>query len=380
MRRFIMAGLALLTMSPAFADEQLLYHFSSHAAFPPGDLVLDDSGNLYGVTQLDGANGLGTVFRYSPNGQYTVLHDFGGGSDGADPAAGLIRDADGNLYGTTVSGGLTNQGTVFKIASDGTESVLYTFKGGSDGANPSGRLTRDRHGNLYGTTLTGGNTDERGNTLGTVFKLAPDGREKVIYAFNDSPDARTPRAGVIRDAHGNLYGTTSGGGAAGWGAVYKITPDGHESVLASMPDVPFSIPMGELVADGAGNLYGTTTNSTGTIFKVTPEGVLSTLVVFRDNHKQGQVPVSTLLIDSGGNLFGTAMNGGHNEKGDGEGCGSVFKITPLGKMQTLYLFTGGGSDGCMPVGGLAPDGHGDFFGTTFFGYHGDVGTIFKVSQ
>jgi len=379
MRRLLVAGLALLTLSPAFADEQVLYHFSSHAAFSPGDLVLDDSGNLYGVTQLDGANGLGTVFRYSPNGQYTVLHDFGGGSDGAGPVAGLIGDSAGNLYGTTPYGGPSNQGTVFKIAPNGTETVLYAFKGGSDGAYPHSRLTRDRHGNLYGTTSAGGNTGEWGVSWGTVFRITRDGRKETIYAFQSGTDAQNPTGGVIRDAAGILYGTTMLGGATGYGAVYKITPDGHESVLASMPDVYMSNPGSELVADGAGNLYGTTPNSTGTIFKVTPEGVLSTLVAFRASHKLGQVPYSTLLIDSGGNLFGTAMNGGHHVKGDRSGCGSVFKVTPLGKMETLHLFTGK-KDGCVPVGGLTADGSDNFFGTTQSGDHRERGTIFKVSQ
>jgi uncharacterized repeat protein (TIGR03803 family) len=369
---------SLLSLSPAFADEQVLKPFKSHAAFPPGDLVRDDSGNLYGVTQHDGANGLGTVYRYSPDGHYTVLHDFSGGSDGAHPAAGLIRDADGNLYGTTFQGGPDDQGTVFRVAADGSESVLYAFKGGSDGAYPFARLARDRRGNLYGTTSSGGNSDGNIGYWGTVFKLAPSGRKKVIYAFNGSPDAEVPLAGVIRDKHGNLYGTTVDGGAYGWGAVYKITPDGQESVLASMPSVSVSMPGGEVVADDVGNLYGTTSNSTGSVFKITPDGVLSTLFVFPDNHRQGQAPHSTLLIDGAGNLFGTAMNGGRDEKGDAEGCGSVFKVTPRGKMQTLHLFAAG-KDGCMPVGGLTADGRGDFFGTTFFGYRRDRGTIFKVT-
>ena len=220
MRGLLVAGLALLTLSPAFADEQVLYHFPSYFSFAQGDLVRDDSGNLYGVTLRDGANGQGTVFRYSPDGQYTVLHDFAGGSDGAWPTAGLIRDADGNLYGATLYGGPSNQGTVFKVAPDGTESVLYAFKGGSDGITPAGRLMRDARGNLYGTTMHGGNFSDDGVfSYGTVFRISPSGRIKTIYAFQSSNDAAVPAAGVISDSKGNLYGTTINGGPAGMGAV-----------------------------------------------------------------------------------------------------------------------------------------------------------------
>jgi len=367
---------ALLTLSPAFADEQVLYHFPSYSSFAQGDLVRDDSGNLYGVTLRDGASGQGTVYRYSSDGQYTVLHDFGGGSDGAWPSAGLIRDADGNLYGATYYGGPSNQGTVFKVAPDGAESVLYAFKGGSDGANPVSRLMRDTRGNLYGTTMRGGNTDGLAY-YGTVFRIASTGRKKTIYAFQTSNDAAFPAAGLISDSKGNLYGTTIGGGPVHAGAVYKIAADGHESVLAYIPSYWIGEPMGALVADEAGNLYGTTTNGSGMVFKVTSEGVLSELAAFRESHKAGQTPQSTLLIDSAGNLYGTATAGGHNMKGWTQGCGSVFKVTPRGRVQTLHLFEGG-LDGCQPIGGLVADARGDFFGTTAQGGKKN-GTIFRIS-
>ena len=182
---------------------------------------------------------------------------------------------------------------------------------------------------------------------------------------------------MISDSKGNLYGTTISGGPVGMGAVYKIAKDGQETVLAYMPNPDFGEPTGELVADDAGNLYGTTENGSGTVFKVTPEGALSALVTFRSSHNRGQTPKSSLLIDGVGNLYGTASGGGHNMRGWTQGCGSVFKVTPRGRVQTLHLFEGG-LDGCQPIGGLVADARGDFFGTTALGGKKN-GTIFRIS-
>jgi uncharacterized repeat protein (TIGR03803 family) len=198
---------------------------------PNGRLVKDADGNLYGTTFF-GPNygcyfgfGCGVVFELSPTGAETVLYNFTGGADGGNPAAGLIRDAAGNLYGTTALGGTVGScahnagcGVIFKLTPSGTETVLYTFSGGADGAAP-GELIMDAKGNLYGTTGSGGAFGQ-----GTVFELTTAGVQKVLYSFTGGTDGGTPLGRLVRDSHGNFYGTTQFGGAWSFGTVFKLTP------------------------------------------------------------------------------------------------------------------------------------------------------------
>jgi uncharacterized repeat protein (TIGR03803 family) len=181
-------------------------------------LILDMAGNLYGTTSSGGASSFGTVFKLDTTGKETVLHSFG--ADGGDPEAGLVRDAAGNLYGTTRRA-LSNLGMVFKLDTTGTETVLYGFMGGTDGIDPEADLVRDTAGNLYGTTSSGGPSN-----LGTVFKLDSTGKETVLHSFTGGTDGETPVAGLVQDVAGNLYGTNVvGGGASGQGAgvLFKLT-------------------------------------------------------------------------------------------------------------------------------------------------------------
>jgi uncharacterized repeat protein (TIGR03803 family) len=178
------------------------------------------------------------VFRLSPSGSETVLYSFTGGADGANPSAGLVRDAAGNLYGTTFLGGVESGscggscGVVFKLSPTGSETVLHSFTGGADGANPSAGLIQDAAGNLYGTTFLGGvESDSCGGSCGVVFKLSPTGSETVLHSFTGGADGAGPYAGLIQDAAGNLYGTTSEGGAnsvcplsPGCGVVFRLAP------------------------------------------------------------------------------------------------------------------------------------------------------------
>ena len=257
-------------------------------ALPYAGLVIDGAGDLYGTTELGGAIGLGVVFK-QVGGTETVLYSFcaqSGCTDGAKPWAGLILDAAGNLYGTTQTGGnnvepgtVFGGGVVFKLAPDGTETVLYNFcaqSGCADGVHPYAGLVMDAAGNLYGTTYQGGS---KGN--GVVFKLAPNGTETVLHTFCEQSgctDGALPRAGLATDAAGNLYGTTSAGGAAGWGVVFKLAPDGTETVLYNFCSqsscTDGSGPWAGLILDAAGNLYGTTqtggNNGAGVLFIVTP--------------------------------------------------------------------------------------------------------------
>jgi uncharacterized repeat protein (TIGR03803 family) len=180
------------------------------------------------------------VFKLSPGGTETVLYSFKGGSDGSGPAAGLIADSSGNLYGTTYLGGAFASGcngifadlgcgVVFKLSPGGTETVLHTFTGGSDGGVPSGGLIADSSGNLYGTTSRGGASGRSPSGSGVVFKLSPSGTETVLYSLKGGSDGSGPAAGLIADSSGNLYGTTSGGGASGNGTVFKLTGNGVRS-------------------------------------------------------------------------------------------------------------------------------------------------------
>ena len=216
--------------------ESVLYNFTggTDGFHPYGGLIRDSQGNYYGTTFQGGIAGsgcnfgCGVVFKLAANGTETVLYDFAGGADGSGPIAGLVLDGQGNLYGTTVGGGnLTCPGTgcgvVFKIPAAGGETVLYSFLGGSEGARPQSSLILDGQGNLYGTTYEGGGSNCNGLGCGTVFKISATGEETVLYRFSGGTDGGTPLAGLVMDSQGNLYGTTGAGGFAGNGVVFKIT-------------------------------------------------------------------------------------------------------------------------------------------------------------
>jgi|SRR5450755_1662252 uncharacterized repeat protein (TIGR03803 family) len=210
----ILLVLAVLATGSAQAQTytySVLYSFtgSPDGAFPTGG-VPDANGDLYGTTYYGGASGYGTVFKVGPTGKETVLHSFTGGGDGAYPFAGLVRDAQSNLYGTTYYGGSCNCGTVFKLDATGKETVLYRFTGSPDGSYSESGLLLDAPGNLYGTTPDGG-----ASGYGTVFKVDPTGKETVVYSFTGGGDGGNPTAALARDPQGNLYGTTRNGGTSG---------------------------------------------------------------------------------------------------------------------------------------------------------------------
>jgi uncharacterized repeat protein (TIGR03803 family) len=209
--------------------ETVLYSFAggTDGSEPNSTLVRDSAGNLFGTTIQGGASGFGTVFEVNSAGKETVLYSFAGEPDGSTPYAGLVMDSAGNLYGTTAEGGSYNSGTVFKLDPTGQETVLYNFcsQDCADGALPYAGLIRDSAGNLYGTTLAGGGSSFEG----TVFKLAPSGQETVLYSFSGYSDGGVPYGGLVMDSAGDLYGTTSQGGiyiagSPGYGTVFKIVP------------------------------------------------------------------------------------------------------------------------------------------------------------
>jgi uncharacterized repeat protein (TIGR03803 family) len=326
-----------LTPSAAFWTETILHVFScdftgDDGFAPTGDLTFDGAGNLYGTTYYGGANGYGTIFELTLSGgawKETILHSFTG-NDGSNPYGSLIFDKAGNLYGTTLFGGENGDGVVFELKpSQGgwAETVLHSFAG-SDGLNPNPSLTFDRAGNLYGTTNSGG-----ASGLGTVFELMRSGgtwTEHVLYSFTTVfPDGTVPGAGVIFDSAGNLYGTTSQGGSSNGGTVFELMPSNGgwtEAILYSFNVVSgYQLEAG-LTFDKAGNLYGTTwgggANGDGVVFELTPSksGWVES-VLHNFNGSDGYLPYG-LVIDSTGNLYGMADQGGAN------GDGVVFELTP----------------------------------------------------
>ena len=269
---------AVFTIAPS-GNEKLLYTFSGGAGdggTPLSDLIADPSGNLYGTTSA-GAEEAGTIFKLAPDGTETTLHNFFNG-DGFQPLAGLTADAAENLYGTAYGGGAQGVGTIFKLTSGGTYSVLYSFgTEAGDGINPVGGVVRDKTGNLYGTTKFGGSSGCGGSGCGVVYVLPSTGKEKLLHVFQGGADGGLPLAALVRDKKGNLYGTTfSGGGTgcggAGCGTVFKIAVDGTETLLHTFTGgKDGSQPAAALIAVN-GVLYGTASkggkHGFGTVFKL----------------------------------------------------------------------------------------------------------------
>lgn len=373
----------------SYAEAQsltVLYNFtgSPDGAAPFADLVRDSEGNLYGTT-LVGGNNSGTVFEVSANGTETILHTFRGKRDGSEPWAGLVRDRQGNLYGTTGNGGAFNFGVVFEVTKAGKERVLYSFAGLPDGQHPMAGLVRDAAGNFHGTTSGGGGGNcNYGAGCGTVFMLSNSGTETVLHSFTGGTmDGATPVARLVRDASGNLYGTTNGGGASGLGTVFKVDPTGKETVLYSFAGYPTdgANPAAGLIWH-AGKLYGTTSGggaySYGTVFRVTKTGGESVLYSFGGTLSDGRDPEAGLIGDAAGNLYGTTERGGGTICA-GNGCGTVFKLTKDGKETVLCAFAVG-NDASIPAAGVILDAEGNLYGTTSNGgTAGGPGTVFKLT-
>ena len=267
----------------AGGTETILHNFegsTSDAYFVTGNLLLDPAGNLYGTAGGGGEFGNGAVFKLSNAGKLTLLYSFAGPpDDGSGPATGLNRDSANNLYSTTEFGGAASGGTIFELTKAGVEKALYSFLGSPDGQYPAANLLRDTVGNLYGTTIAGGVKSACGlqdlKGCGTVFKLVPNGTETLLYAFTGGNDGAVPYSDLVMDPKGNLYGTASQGGSDQSGVVFQITSAGKEKLLHTFTYPPDGeAPYGGLLFT-SGALYGTTSgggnsNGCGTVFKVTP--------------------------------------------------------------------------------------------------------------
>ncbi|MGA9641261.1 MAG: choice-of-anchor tandem repeat GloVer-containing protein [Terriglobales bacterium] len=351
----------IFKLAPSGAESVLRNFSYGIGAQPEGSLIQDAQGNLYGVTNGSGyigllnANFFGSVFELKKR-SYRFLYRYTASNQttGAKPSAGLVMDAQGNVYGTTEYGGANGCGTgygcgtVFKVTPSGVYTVLHNFAGGLDGEGPNGNLVLDASGNLYGTTDFGGPYGQgclEAAGCGTVFKLAADGTEMILYSFSGEADGGRPLAGLIMDEQGNLYGTTAEGGtgcpgegSVGCGTVFKLTPSGNETVLYSFAggndgDGPWST----LVRDGQGNFYGTTffgggsgctgDGGCGTVFKVSPGGTETVLYRFTGG-TDGARPYGGVVLDAAGNIYGTTFEGGLGQCDEDLGCGVVFKVTP----------------------------------------------------
>jgi len=355
----------------------------SDGANPLNGLAVDASGNLYGTGSSGGASNNGVVFKMDTAGALTVLHNFKGGADGENPQGVLILDKSGNIYGTTAAGGVSGAGTVFRVTAAGRETVLYSFAGAPDGAVPDAGLARDAAGHLYGTTTAGG-----ANGNGTVFRLSPPKQkgaawtEDLLYSFGTGADGATPVAGVTLAA-GKLYGTTSAGGAYGFGTIFQLTPSPSgwtESIIHDFQNFDDgAVPYAGLIPDKAGNLYGAATeggtNGGGTIFEFTPVGGGATFTVLYSNPGWGiSGAFRDVLMDSSGNLYGTTHCDGAYS------AGTVYKLTPAAGSWTytsLYVFTGG-SDGLYSYSNLVV-AHGHIYGTTNAGGANGLGVVFEVA-
>jgi uncharacterized repeat protein (TIGR03803 family) len=400
--------LAAFAASPAQAQNYpvtVLYTFSGETdgGTPYAGLVRDAQGNLYGTTGGGGTLGVGTVFKLDTTGKETALYGFTRtGGDGALPVAGVAEDGQGNLYGTTPAGGTYGYGIVFKVDTNGNETVLHSFTGlNYDGIQPAAGLVLDAPGNLYGTTYWGGvRTQCGGSGCGTVFKVDVAGNETVLYTFTGVyGDGAGPIASLVLDAQGNFYGTTSGGGnsgcnygfpsSSGCGTVFKLDLTGKETVLyAFTGGDDGGGPAAGLTLDAQGNLYGTTeyggSANSGTVFKLDTTGKETVLHSFT-GAGDGAAPVASLVLDAQGNLYGTTSFGGDLACAyyGQPGCGTVFKVSVTGKETVLHRFTGTGGDGGNPFAGLVFDTQGNLYGTTAYGglSGGAVaaGTVFKLT-
>ncbi|MEO7775782.1 MAG: choice-of-anchor tandem repeat GloVer-containing protein [Steroidobacteraceae bacterium] len=351
---------------------------------PRGDLLLDAAdGNFYGTTHGGGTVGAGTVYRMLPTGELGVLHSFAGApTEGANPYAGVVKGTDGSYYGTTYSGGAKQAGTVYKVAGDGTFSTLHSFSTDKRGGYfPYTGVVQGSDGNFYGTTLRGG-----ANDMGTVFKMDTAGTLTQLYEFKGS-DGSNPEGALVVGPDGALYGTTALGGTSDRGSVYKITTSGtlttiysfatlgafNAAGVATNPDG--ANPRAGLTLGTDGNFYGTAyqggTEGLGTVFRLTPAGMITTLHAFAGAPNEGAGPLSGVTRDIDGTLYGTT------ERGGGSGQGTAWRITPAGVFQHLHAFTGLGFDGATPYATLVPSG-GFIYGVTYSDSTLRSGSAFKL--
>lgn len=370
-------------VEPAFA-------FTGSGTAPQAPLTLAPDGTIWGTTSTGGTFNRGTVFKLSSGGTMNLLANFYGNSNSSDsgngPNGNLTRAGDGNFYGTTNTGGTSNLGTIFRMTPAGEITTLVNFTGTTGatlGSNPINGLTLGNDGALYGVA--------QNSNSGYIFKITTSGVYTQLVAFTGTTGANlgaNPRGNLVLGSDGNFYGTTAAGGTGGtgFGTVFKMTPAGVLTTLVNFTGSTGvalgATPTGGLVEHSNGNFYGTTngggTSSLGTIFEITPGGVLTTLVNFTGGSGLwlGSAPKGTLTLGPDGLLYGTTTTGGTLG-----GFGTIFKVSTTGTLTTMVQFSGtsGVALGSSPNGGLVLHPSGDYFGTTSAGGAHSSGTIFKMS-
>jgi len=396
MRTALLAALPLLTNAIAQPQTfKVLYTFTGTSDGSSPRYLYLDGGHLLGTT-LDGGSaagqaGNGTIFQLDiPTRQLTVLHTFAGEpTDGSQAVTTLVRGPSGDYYGITYTGGSMGGGTVFQMDPAGAVTLLHSFRQTRDewpnGEGPLVGLALDSSGDLYGGTMAGGADD-----CGTVFKLHPGGSLTTLYNLTCQPDGRAAVATLL--LQGSLYGVSPYGGASNFGDVFAVdTNTGEETILHGFGGSDGAEPNGGLIGDGAGNIYGTTTGGgaggKGVVFEINiATGTYTVLHAFEG--PEGANPVAGLIRDQEDNLYGTTVQGGaHTHAGFActQGCGAVFELTAAGSLIVIHSFAGG-AGGASPYGSLVADGEGHIYGATAIGglvggcYSGaGCGTIFEIA-
>jgi uncharacterized repeat protein (TIGR03803 family) len=371
----------VLVQSAQAQSFSVIHNFTGGAdgANPLNGLMMGAAGYMYGTTSAGGAHNNGTVFRIAPTGILQTIYAFEGGADGSAPQSFLIEDSQGRLYGTTSAGGAYGGGTVFRITNN-TKTILHSFGSGTDGSTPLGGLVFDGAGNLYGTTSAGG-----ANGNGAVFMLSPSGiilRETVLYSFGTGTDGAVPYAGVTLDSAGDVLGTTSAGGTGGYGTIFELNKQHSwaETIVYNFQNQnDGGVPYAGLIADGHGNFYGAATEGGsqggGSIFELTPAGSGWNFTAIQSLAGWGiSGTFRNFLLSSSGTLYATThCDGQYN-------AGTVYELVPgAGGTWTytqLYTFTGG-TDGLYSFSNLVTFGN-RLYGTTNQGGAYGYGDVFAV--
>jgi len=379
-------ALATVAAMPAHAQTfTVLHEFNGAAdgANPEGELLRDAAGNLYGTT-FAGGIGEGTVFRIDATGAETVLFTFDAFVSGANPASALVQDEAGNLLGIADEGP-GGSGVVFKLSPQGQEELLFAFQGGLDrnARVPSGGIRMDKAGNIFGTTLFGGNGRCQFG-CGTVFRLDSTGTLHVLHNFSGGADGREPSGPLVTDADGNLYGVAQAGGAVcpesprtGCGVVFELGRTRELTILHTFQGgADGATPQPGLLRDAAGNLFGAAaaggTGGSGLVFEISSDGTYTVLHAFTG--QDGTTPNGGLVADPAGNLYGTAQGGGARD------LGTVFVLSRSGRVKVLHAFTGD-LDGAFPLAGVIRDAAGNLYGTAVknFLVQQQNGVVFEIT-